>query len=98
MQAPEVTATLIQTPKVKETLMQTAKRLEYEGGKRLPRLETRNLRVLILWFIDNYPDIFESTSIEEFFANRKTKEPWIADFDDLCPSQSAHIKGLFEIN
>jgi hypothetical protein len=61
-------ASIIPSQKRKETLIKLANRRAVELRQPfLPRLVSRNLALIILWFADNWPDVFSCVSITEFF-------------------------------
>jgi hypothetical protein len=60
---------ILGTPKVKRTLLDLA---EYLARNRhfplVPRLERRHLDMLVAWFLDHFPAMFECTSLNEMFT------------------------------
>jgi hypothetical protein len=70
---------IIHTPQRQKTLLQTANKLQSYGYPFVPRLEKRNLKLLILWFVDHCPKLFECSSITDLFA----PQPQLGNVIDL---------------
>jgi hypothetical protein len=84
---------IIPSQKRKETLIRLAnKRAVQLGQPFLPRLVARNLSLIILWFADNCPDVFNCVCITEFFPPSLDQTPGDGplvkeelDAGDNCP-------------
>jgi hypothetical protein len=61
-----IISSIIPSAKKKETLVKLANKLAgTRGGPLLPRLELRNLPLMILWFADNHPAVFFCSCIDQ---------------------------------
>jgi hypothetical protein len=61
-----IISSIIPSAKKKETLVKLANKLAAtRGGPLLPRLESRNLPLMILWFADHHPAVFFCSCIDQ---------------------------------
>jgi hypothetical protein len=64
-----ILAEIIPCQQRKDTLVRLAKQLATQNRiDLLPRLESRNLALMVLWFADHFPELFAAKSINEFLS------------------------------